>query len=291
MKKPILLLLAFTIFFSACGKDSDASTSQVFKFSAIPDQNTTELITKFKPVSAWLSEKLDVKVEYVPVTLYSAAVQQFKNGEIQLAWFGGWTHVQARLGVPGAQALVMGAEDPTFHSYFIAHKDTKLQRSDKFPMGMKGLKFSFGSHSSTSGRLFPTKFVRDATGESPDRFFGAVLYSGSHDKTLQYIASKTADCGAVNYQVYEDRVKQGKCDPETVRVIWQTPDYPDYNFTARPNLDAQYGAGFTAKLTKALLEMPSELTQKFGRSRFIKASNAQFDTVEKIAREVGLLDH
>lgn len=219
MKKVPLLFFSLMLLFTACGKDSDAATNQVFRFSAIPDQNTTELMTKYKPVSAWLSKRLGVQVEYVPVTIYSAAVQQFKNGEIQLAWFGGWTHVQARLGVPGAQALVMGAEDPEFHSYFIAHKDTGLERSDKFPMGMKGKKFSFGSHSSTSGRLFPTKFIRDATGMSPEEFFGAVLYSGSHDKTLQYVASKTADVGAINYQVYEDRVKQGKCDPETVRVI------------------------------------------------------------------------
>lgn len=284
-----IALVALPLLFASCTKEAPKPTNKTLRFSAIPDQNTTELNTKYKPVADYLADKLGIKVEYVPVTQYSASVQQFKNGEIQLAWFGGWTHVQARIGAPGAQALVMGAEDPQFHSYFIAHKDSGIEKSDKFPMAMKGKKFSFGSQSSTSGRLFPTKFIMDATHMAPDKFFGAVMFSGSHDQTLQYVNSQTADCGVLNYQVYDDRIAKGKYDPETVKIVWVSPNYPDYNFTAHPDLDKDFGAGFTARLKKVLLEMPPEMTRRFGRSKFIETKNADFDIVEKIAREVGLL--
>ncbi len=284
-----LALLALPFLFTSCGKDTDASTVHVLRFSAIPDQNTTELMTKYEPVADYLSGKLNVKVEYVPVAQYAASVQQFKNGEIQLAWFGGWTHIQARVGSPGAQALVMGAEDSKFHSYFLAHKDSGIQKSTGFPMEMKGKRFSFGSPSSTSGRLFPTKFIMDETGEKPDRFFKSIVYSGSHEQTLRYLASKTVDCGVVNYEIYDRLTKAGKYDPDIIRVVWVTPNYPDYNFTAHGDLDKDFGEGFTEKLKKVLLGMPSEMTQRFGRSRFIETKNSDFDVVEKIAREVGLL--
>ena len=84
-----LALLALPILLASCNKDAQITTAKTLRFSAIPDQNTTELTTKYGPVATYLTEKLGVKVEYVHVTQYSASVQQVKNGEIQLAWFGG----------------------------------------------------------------------------------------------------------------------------------------------------------------------------------------------------------
>ncbi|MEO1912826.1 MAG: PhnD/SsuA/transferrin family substrate-binding protein, partial [Myxococcales bacterium] len=63
------------------------------RFSAIPDQDETRLREKFAPVSAYLSESLGVPVEYVHATKYSDSVDLFKNGDIQLAWFGGLSGV------------------------------------------------------------------------------------------------------------------------------------------------------------------------------------------------------
>jgi phosphonate transport system substrate-binding protein len=36
-------------------------------------------------------------------------------------------------------------------------------------------------------------------------------------------------------------------------VIWKTPFYADYNFTAHPVLEQSYGEGFIDKLQKTLL--------------------------------------
>jgi phosphonate transport system substrate-binding protein len=144
----------------------------VLAFTAVPDQNTTELQEKFQPLAAFLSRRLGVPVEYVPVRDYQASVELFKNADVMLAWFGGLTGVQARQAVPGARAIAQGETDPRYFSYFIAHADTGLQRSDEFPRGIAGLSFTFGSRSSTSGRLMPEYFIRRSTGLSPEEFFG-----------------------------------------------------------------------------------------------------------------------
>ena len=123
----------------------------VLHFSAIPDQDETRLREKFAPVARYLSEQLGVPVEYVHATKYSDAVDLFKNGDVLLAWFGGLSGVQARHAVEGARAIAQGAEDPNFYSYFIAHRDTGIERSDAFPGAIAGRRFTFGSMGSTSG--------------------------------------------------------------------------------------------------------------------------------------------
>jgi len=71
-------------------------SADTFRFTAIPDENTARLTERFGKVAIYLSEKLGIDVAYVPVKSYSASVAAFKNDQVQLAWFGGLSGVQAR---------------------------------------------------------------------------------------------------------------------------------------------------------------------------------------------------
>lgn len=280
-----LLLLGFSL--AGCGNDS----APVLNFTAIPDQNTTELKARFQPLADHLAEALDVKVAYAPARDYQASVEMFRNGDVHLAWFGGLTGVQARAAVAGARAIAQGAADPQYYSYFIAHRSTGLERGDQFPMAIAPLTFAFGSESSTSGRLMPEYFIRQFAGQSPAEFFAEpFVFSGSHDKTVELVASGQYQAGVVNYKVYERAVAEGRIDPDEVRVIWKTPFYADYNFTAHPDLDELFGAGFIDRLQAALVAIEDdELLAALPRERLIPARNEEFAGIADVARELGML--
>ncbi len=185
-----MVFLGALLLLAGCGGGSDEAETPVLRYTAIPDQNSTELIQRFQPLTAYLSEKLEVPVEYVPARDYQASVEMFRNGDIMLAWFGGLTGVQARNAVPGAEAIAQGQADPQYYSYFIAHQSTGLERSEEFPTALADLTFSFGSESSTSGRLMPEYFIKQNTGKSPLEFFAQPFgFSGSHDKTCKLVES------------------------------------------------------------------------------------------------------
>ncbi len=259
----------------------------VLRFSAIPDQDETRLREKFAPVAEYLSRNLGVPVEYVHATRYADAVDLFKNGDIQLAWFGGLTGVQARHAVPGARAIAQGAEDPEFYSYFIAHRDAGIEPADTFPRDIAGRRFTFGSMGSTSGRLMPEAFIREHTGQGPRDFLGAVSFSGSHDRTVELVASGQFEVGAVNYKVYERRIAEGLTDPSVVQVIWKTPVYADYNFTAHPDLEARFGRGFIDRLQQVLVDMKSpELLAAFPRRALVPARNEDFEAIRDLAKQL-----
>ena len=287
------VLTATVLAMVACEGPADqaAKSTQILRFTAIPDQNTTELQERFKPLGDYLTKHLGVTVEYVPARDYQAAVEMFVNGDVDLAWFGGLTGVQARNRVPGARAIAQGEADPKYYSYFIAHTDTGLTRSDEFPVGIGGFTFTFGSESSTSGRLMPEYFIRKHTGKSPwELFEKPVGFSGSHDKTAELVASGQYQVGVINYKVYDQRVEQGKTNPDVVRIIWQTPEYADYNWSVRPDLDEKLGEAFTTRLQQALIGVSDPmLLAALPRERLIPASNEEFEGVRVVAQQLDML--
>ena len=164
-----------------------SAAADTFVFTAIPDQDETQLIERFGAVEAYLEEQLDVDVKYIPVKSYAAAVSAFRNNQVQLAWFGGLSGVQARRLVPGSEAIAQGVEDPEFQSYVIANTSTGLEPMDELSEDLEGMTFTFGSKGSTSGRLMPEFFLRKAYGEAPDEFFSRVGFSGNHTRTVRLV--------------------------------------------------------------------------------------------------------
>ena len=262
-----------------------------FVFTAIPDQDETRLRERFGKVAGYLSEKLDIKVKYIPVKSYAAAVTAFRNNQVQLAWFGGLSGVRARAAVPGSVAIAQGYEDQFFVTYFIANAKTGLNESKNFPRGMLGKTFTFGSKGSTSGRLMPEFYIRDTFGKSPDDVFKRVGYSGDHSRTLSLVQSGAYELGALNFKVFDKAKALGKIDDSKVKIIWKTPPYPDYQWTIRGDADKSFGGGFTEKVKSALLAMKDKaLLDAFPRKSFVPATNDDYKSIMYTAKSIGLID-
>jgi len=271
-----------------------SASAETFVFTAIPDEDETKLVERFKGVADYLSGELDVEVRYIPVKSYAAAVSAFRNNQVQLAWFGGLSGVQARRLVPGSEAIAQGVEDEAFETYFIANTSTGIEPADELSAledELRGKTFTFGSKGSTSGRLMPEFYIRDVFGAQPADFFSRVGFSGNHTRTLRLVEAGTYEVGALNFQVWEKELADGNIDTDAVKVIWTTPAYPDYQWTIRGDVDERFGDGFKQRVTEALLNLDDhKLLESFPRSGFIPASNDDYEPVRKTAEEIGILD-
>ncbi|MDH5561613.1 MAG: putative selenate ABC transporter substrate-binding protein [Deltaproteobacteria bacterium] len=284
MKKFLFIVTILVLF-------SSLSVAQTLRFTAIPDEDTSRLQVRFSKVAEYLSKQLAVPVKYLPVKSYNASVAAFKYNQVQLAWFGGLSGVQARMAVRGSKAIAQGEEDQQFVTYFIANTSLGLNETKEFPSEIKGKTFTFGSKGSTSGRLMPEFYIRQQTKKTPQEFFRRVGFSGDHSKTIALVQSGSYQVGAVNYKVWEKQLSQGIIDLTQVRVIWKTPAYVDYNWTIRGDVESVFGKGFIQKVQNALLEMKDKkLLESFPRTRFIKASNELYTPILKTGQSIGILN-
>ncbi len=271
---------------AAIGLASQAYAQQVFKITAIPDESPTELARKAAPLVKYLEQKLGMKVEYTPVSDYAAAVEALANKQVDMAWFGGFTFVQANVRSGGkAVPLVQREEDEKFKSVFITSESSINSLAD-----LKGKTLSFGSASSTSGHLMPRSFMLDARID-PDKDLKRVAFSGAHDATIAAVAAGKVDAGALNISVWDKFVSVKKVDTSKVRVFYTTPAYFDYNWTVHADMPA----ALKDKVSRAFLDLSpatpegKELLALQRATRFIPTKTENYKGIEAAGRSAGLL--
>ncbi|MEO8296576.1 MAG: putative selenate ABC transporter substrate-binding protein [Burkholderiales bacterium] len=277
-----LLALAFTLGFGAA-----VHAQQVLRVTAIPDESPTELARKFAPLGQYLESKLGMKVEWTPVTDYAAAVETLVNRKVDLAWFGGFTFVQASVRSGGKVIpLVQREEDEKFRSVFITDAASGINKLED----LKGHTLSFGSQSSTSGHLMPRSALLGAK-INPDVDLKRVAYSGAHDATIAAVASGKVDAGALNISVWEKFVADKKVDPKQTKVFYTTPPYYDYNWSVHADMPA----ALRQKLQQAFLALDpatpqgKEILGLQRATRFIETKPENYSGIRAAAENAGLL--
>lgn len=294
---------------AACGSDdTDATTSgatdsaapaaaaSALSISAIPDQDPELLNRLYPDVAARFAEATGVEVEYKAVTEYPAVVRAFEIGDVYIAWMGGLTGVQAASRVEGSQAIAQRDIDAEFTSVFIANTSAGIEPFDGVEglTALDGKSLTFGSETSTSGRLMPQYFMEEG-GFDQANLAGEPGFSGSHDATIEAVAAGSFEVGALNSQVWRATVEAGEVDLSNVVLLLETPTYYDYHWLARPDVDETFGEGTLAAVTELLLgldpanEDDAAILELFGAESFIETDIANYDQIKKVAQEQGLL--
>ncbi len=268
---------------------------EILRIGAIPDQNPEHLNRLYKVLSSELSEQLNVQVRYKPVTNYAAAVTAFRTGNLDLVWFGALTGVQARLQSKRSKVIAQRDIDEKFHSIFIANKKSSIQKINNINelKILKDKRFTFGSESSTSGRLMPQYFLNKADVQLKDFKGARPGFSGSHDATLMLVQSGSYEAGALSEEVWKRNLERGRVDPSKVYVIWKTPSYHNYHWLAQGNLDKKFRKGFTKELTNVFLRFnqkskkQKQILELFSAKKFIISKKENYNKIEKVGRKIG----
>ena len=262
-------------------------TAQTFKVTTIPEEAATEQVRKLGPITKYLESKLGMKVEFIPVSDYPAAVEALVNKNVDMVWFGGFTHVQANVRSGGKIIpIAQREEDTKFQSVFI----TKTNSGIKTLADLKGKQVSFGSASSTSGHLMPRSFLLEAKID-PDKDFKRVAYSGAHDATIASVVSGKVDAAALDITVWNKFVSEKKVDTADVNVFYTTPGYFNYNWSVHADMPV----ALREKVTKAILDISpndpvgKEILTLNRATKYLPTKAENYQGLEAAARSAGLL--
>lgn len=288
--KPLIISAAL-LALASCGSDSGAAP-RVFRITAISDHTPDQLLEENTALVGWLEKLVGVKVEYVPVEKYSGAVTAIATGQADLAWLGGVTTVQAIEQSAGAvTTLVTRESDLRFKSYILVAADSDA----KDLSDLKGKRFAFGSKSSTSGHIMPRHLMGTEKGiADPESFFGAnnITYTGSHPLTVDQVADKTVDAGAVNYITYDERTPPDV--KSKTRILWTTPHYVDYAWNVREDIETRFGAGTIARLRDAFVALDAKqpedkkILDSKNAVKYVAVDESRWDGIKAVLAKIKL---
>lgn len=264
-----------------------SAAQQPFKVTTIPEEAATEQTRKFGPIARYLEKSLGRKVEFTPVTDYPAAVEAMVNKQVDLVWFGGFTHVQAQIRSGGKIIpIAQREEDTQFRSVFITLADSGI----KALPDLKGKQVSFGSQSSTSGHLMPRNFLLEA-GINPEKDFKRIAYSGAHDATIASVVGGRVDAAALDITVWRKFVDEKKVDTSKVVVFFTTPPYFNYNWSVHADMPADVRERLTKALLALSMDTPEgkEILTLNRATKYIATKAENYKGLEAAGRSAGLI--
>lgn len=195
----------------------------------------------------YLSAKLDHPVEFVRRRSYREVMDMLGSGGLDFAWICGYPFVQTRdpeylalLAVP----IYKGA--PRYHSYIIVHKDSPYRTFDD----LRNKVFAFSDPESNSGFLYPQSLLAEKR-ETSDRYFRQTFFTFSHAETIEAVADRFADGGAVDSYIWDYLSEFQPEIASLTRVIRQSPAFGFPPLVARRDVDPD----LSANMRRVLLEM------------------------------------
>ena len=281
-----VLVLVATIALAGCGGGGGGSASgdEPLRVGLIPNENPEEVEAQYQPLEDYLKKELGREVELSVPTTYNAVVEAMVSGELDLAYFGGLTYVQARQRAdvhPLFTEVNPRTGTTKYRSVIIVPADSNVKNVED----LRGKDFAFGSVSSTSGSLYPSIMLNQA-GLDYRTDLGEVVYTGGHDTTAQAVANGRVAAGGLEDRILYDLQEEGIIGKDKVRVIEESDPIEGYPWVVRDDLSDRDERA----LTEAYLNMEDpKLLDLLRAEDYEKVRASDYDYVEEQARKLDLL--
>lgn len=282
LKRLIVILLVAVLLIvgvGGCGEKPPES----LKMAVIPAGGAIAELEKMQPIADYLSEYIEMPIEFVVCTDYTAVVVSLATGDCDFARFGPFNYLLA-VQEADAEIMVTGVKAKTgkaaYHSYIIAHPDSGIETLDD----LKGHTFAFVDVASASGYLYPQAVLRDA-GIDPDKDL-TVQFAGSHPAVIEVVRSGHVDAGATCDNRIDDALDAGALEEGEINVIYITGPIPTSPTACRPGLDPE----LKEKIIQAYLNMPPEIAVfEAGKlSGYVRAQDSDYDFLRVVAEVLDL---
>ncbi|MEE4176033.1 MAG: PhnD/SsuA/transferrin family substrate-binding protein [Bacteroides sp.] len=167
----------------------------------------------YKDLFDYMAEQLGLDVEFKQRMTYEEVNSLLAQNQVDIAFICSGAYVVASdsvelLAVPLHNGL------PYYQGYVITRQDSDIRRFEDF----RGRSFTYSDPLCFTGKLFIDGKLADM-GTHADAFFGSILYSNSHDISIQMVSRGLVDGASVNGLIFDYLSAFQPSHVENIRVI------------------------------------------------------------------------
>ncbi len=181
-----------------------------------------ETVSFYKEMLDYVGAKLGRPIEMVQKKTYDDMDAALENRELDVAFVCSGPYVKDKAKF-GAELLVAPQSygKPVYFAYIIAPKDSPAASLKD----LAGKKFAFTDPKSNTGKIVPTYMVGKLSGKKPEAYFGNVVFTYSHDKSIESVAKKVVDGASVDSLIYDYLVAKSPTYTKLTKIVEKSPPY------------------------------------------------------------------
>lgn len=237
-------------------------------------------------IARHLGDRLGLNLHFVNDIAWQERERRFDAGQIDIAWICGAPYVQKMANGDAIELLAAPAyAAPRYMNRPVYFSDVMVRRDSAYQtfMDLRGARWAYNNLGSHSGYQV-VRYALAHKGLNGD-FFGSVMCSGAHQRSMELIASGEIDASAIDTTVF-DAVRE--INPElceqlrVIEVLGPSAQPPWVIGTHVPD-------AVRAGLRQALTHMHEDdegcaLLRQHGFTRFAAVVDADYDDIREMLR-------
>ncbi|MBR3189707.1 phosphonate ABC transporter substrate-binding protein [Bosea sp. (in: a-proteobacteria)] len=257
--------------------------TKLIRVGLIPSEDSRAMLESSAQLLAALQKNLGIQVQGFVASDYNGVIEAMRSNHVDVAYLGPFSYVLGTT-VAAIEAFATAETAKSSRSFYrsqiIARKDSGI--SDW--KDLKGRTFAFVDPSSTSGHLFPKAGLMKL-GFDPEKDFGRVLFTGSHDANALAVANKRVDAATIADRILDAAVQKKLVDRADIHVVWESDPIPESPTCWRKNLPED----LKANIKSAFLNIRDITWADQGKlNRFVETNDQAYDIIRETAKVLKL---
>jgi phosphonate transport system substrate-binding protein len=156
-----------------------------------------ESFVYYRELFDFMSDRLNMKIEFKQRMTYEDVNNLLDMNLVDIAFICTGAYID---GSDGFDLLVTPVTNnkPYYHAYVIANENSGIRTFED----IRNHSFAFTDPLSFTGKTYAIKRVRDH-GSEPDAFFSSLIYTMSHDVSIQMVSRNLVDAASVNGLIFD----------------------------------------------------------------------------------------
>ncbi len=293
IKKLITVFCMMVISFWGVGSQlaiaATCENPDALTFAMVPTEETVAELQLYKPVTDRMENLTGKKIQFFMPTSYASVVEGLLSKFVDVAVLGPYSYVIANSKDKSIEVFAtyakrpghMQEEGPGYRGVLISKRGSKFTTIDS----LKGSTLGLTDPGSTSGNLMPRVAFTKVIGKDLEKFFGKVVYTGSHELSSVAVVEGKVDAAFVATHRFDNVVNKGEASLDGVNILWKSDPIPQDPFVYRNTLCEN----IKAKIRETFLDLKGQPgAKKFldnvKSNKFVKMSSDDYNIIRDLKK-------
>jgi len=264
-----------------------ASEDNTLRLLLVPEKNTFEQRKRYKFITDYLSEKMQMNVTVEIMAHYGEISDAFMAGQADAGFFGSFSYVltHAKAGIePIARPLWLNGSS-TYRGYIFVRKDSGIETVEE----MKNKSLVLVDKATTAGYIFQLYYFKYYSITDLEDYFSKISFARSHDAAAWAVYTGEADIGGAKNHIFNSLKEEFPDFRETMQIIAESPEVPSNGLAVRKDLNP----AVKLRLKTLLLHLHEnsdgqEVLRNFGALKFVETTDDDYAVLYNMVNELGI---